>query len=373
MVTSWREDVAEMEWFQTTEDGIKVHWLPVAYSNSLGYRGRLQAFFRFALSASRRAAGIPADVIFASSTPLTVAFPGAYAAWRQAVPMVFEVRDLWPELPIAVGALRNPIAKCLAQRLERFAYGCSDAVVALSPGMRDGVVAAGFPADRISVIPNGADLEEFHPDSGVRSAFRDQHGIPQDAVLVVYAGTFGLINGVSYLVRLAEALIEDAEIRFLLVGSGREFLKVKALAEQTGCLGRNMQILGALPKTEMPAVLAAADIAVSTVIPLPALDANCANKVFDGMAAGCCVAINHGGWQADLLRSAGAGFRLPISIPEAARELRAWAANRERLTGAQRRARRLAEDGFARDKLAAQLESVLVSVTENRQRGGHTA
>lgn len=364
MITSWRDAGGGQDWFRTEEDGVHVHWLPVAYSNNFSYRNRIHAFFQFAWGAARKAAVTPTDVVFASSTPLTVAFPGAYAAWKWSVPMVFEVRDLWPELPIAVGALRNPVAKCLARRLEHFAYDRSDAIVALSPGMRDGVVAAGYPRDRVSVIPNGADIDEFHPDAEARVAFRRKHGIPQDSILVVYAGTFGLINGVGYLVRLAEALIDEPRVRFLMVGSGREFGAVKALAQQTGCLGRNVLILGAIPKAEMPVVLAAADIAVSTVIPLPALDANCANKVFDGLAAGCCVAINHGGWQADLLQASGAGFQLSTSIREAARQLGGWIADRERLSDAQRRARKLAEDRFARDRLAAQLEGVLFSVTQ---------
>lgn len=369
MITSWREQNGRADPFQTVEDGIRVHWLPIPYSNQLGYSQRIRQFCRFAVGAARFAAAIPADVVFASSTPLTVALPGIYGAWRRSVPMVFEVRDLWPELPIAVGALKHPVAKGLARRLERFAYDHADAIVALSSGMRDGVVARGYPPERVAIIPNGADIDEFQPDPAARTRFREQHGIPPDVVLVVYAGTFGLINGVGYLVKVAAMLQDDPRVRFLLVGEGREFEEVRALARETGCLGRNVTILGARPKAEMPAVLAAADIAVSTVIPLPALDANCANKVFDGLAAGCCVAINHGGWQADLLSASGAGFRLSMTIPEAANQLRDWIGDPQRLARAKVAARKLAEDQFARDKLARQLETVLISTRKRPENG----
>ena len=142
MITSWREDDGRKGWFETAEAGIKVHWLPVPYSNKMGFKERISAFFRFAWGAARKAASLPADVVFATSTPLTIALPGVYAARRQKAPMVFEVRDLWPELPIAIGALKNPFLQFMARQLELFAYRNSKAIVALSPGMRDGVESA---------------------------------------------------------------------------------------------------------------------------------------------------------------------------------------------------------------------------------------
>ena len=95
-------------WFTTHESGMRVHWLPVRYSNHMTYLARMLAFFKFAIRAAGRARQIRGDVVFATSTPLTIAIPAVYAARRCGIPMVFEVRDLWPELPIAVGALRIP-------------------------------------------------------------------------------------------------------------------------------------------------------------------------------------------------------------------------------------------------------------------------
>lgn len=367
IVTSWREDSGrENGWFVTQEDGITVHWLPLAYSNRLKYMERINAFLKFAWAAGRRAAALPSDVVFATSTPLTIALPGVYAAKRQSVPMVFEVRDLWPDLPIAMGALRNPLLRRLAQELEKFAYRHAKSVVALSPGMRDGVAASGYPRDRITVIPNSADLDRFFPDAQLRKQFRRSHGIRENDVLVVYAGTLGRINGVSYLVDLAAALSGEENIRFLIVGDGQELGQIRAYAAQRGCLGLNFHMIPEVSKAEIGKVFAAADIAVSTVIPLPELEANSANKFFDGLAAGCCVAVNHGGWQADLLRNHQAGFQLPRVIDRAADELRAWAHHPERIAAAGRNARALAERFFARDLLASELERVLVDAAENR-------
>jgi UDP-N-acetylglucosamine:LPS N-acetylglucosamine transferase len=122
MVTTWRTETAHDDWFHTTESGIQVHWLPVSYSNSKTYTQRIRAVLSFAIQACRKAVDLKGDLIFATSTPLTIAIPGIYASWRNRLPMVFEVRDLWPELPIAVGALRSPVLKWLARKFERFTY-----------------------------------------------------------------------------------------------------------------------------------------------------------------------------------------------------------------------------------------------------------
>jgi len=360
MITSWRVDDGRRGGFVSNESGINVHWLPVPYSNYMNYKERLRSFVKFSYEAARKAAQLPSDIVFASSTPLTIALPAIYAAHRKSVPMVFEVRDLWPDIPIAIGAIKHPILKWLAKRLELFAYRHSDLVVALSPGMKEGVVLSGYPPDRVIVITNCSNLTRFSPDPIAKQKFRAEHGIPQDAILVTYTGTLGKINGVAYLVDLAELCRGDRRLYFLTVGDGAEFMEVKRLAERAGCLGTNFKMLPPVPKIDVPKVLAATDIAISTTIPLKELEANSANKFFDGLAAGCCIAVNHGGWLAELIETSGAGFRLSTDIEQAACDLCGWIDNQERIFAAKCHARKLAEERFSIDMLAAELERVLV-------------
>lgn len=361
MITSWREDDGRSDWFETNEDGIRVHWLPVPYSNHMNYRERTHAFLRFAWKSAAKAAEIPADVVFATSTPLTIALPGAYAARRQNVPMVFEVRDLWPELPIAMGALRNPVTRYAARKLEHFAYRRSAHVVALSPGMQEGVVKAGVPIEKTTVIPNGADLDLFAPERQDPNVFRDSHPTLGDAPMVVYTGTLGAANGVDYLPRIAAAARSlGSKIQFVVVGRGGCEKQVRDEADRLGVLGINFHLLPPVSKKEMPNVLAAADLALSLFIDLKPLWANSANKFFDALASGTPIAINYGGWQADLLRESGAGLIIPPNDAEAAaRSIMAFLQDRERVHSSARAARRLAEDRFSRDQLAEQLASVL--------------
>ena len=122
LVTTWQDETDHETWWHEEIDGINVHWLPVPYSNKMGIAQRIGAFFKFALKAKGKATAIGGDVVFSTSTPLTIAIPGVLTARRLKCRHVFEVRDLWPELPMAIGALRNPVLIWAARALERFAY-----------------------------------------------------------------------------------------------------------------------------------------------------------------------------------------------------------------------------------------------------------
>jgi glycosyltransferase involved in cell wall biosynthesis len=162
-------------WRITEEAGIRVHWAGVPYDNRMGRLGRLLAFVRFAWRATWRASRLPGDVVFATSTPLTIAIPGMLAAAVRRRPFVFEVRDQWPDVPIAIGALRNPIAIGLARALERLTYRRARQIVALAPGMREDIIAKGVSGEKVTVIPNGCDLGLFGVDESVALRVRTAH------------------------------------------------------------------------------------------------------------------------------------------------------------------------------------------------------
>lgn len=371
MVTSRRDaPQASPVWLETEEHGIHVHWLPVPYENAMRYRARLDAFRRFAWAAAGRARHLGGDVVFATSTPLTIALPGVYATRRNRVPMVLEVRDVWPEVPIAIGALRDPVSRSAARWLERFAYRHASRIVALSPDMRNSIARRGYPPERITVIPNASDVELFDvgPDPG--RALRERYPWLGDRPLVLYAGTLGMVNGLSYLARVAaETSRIDPEVRFVVIGQGREEELVRRTAAELGVLDRSFFMLGSMPKSEIPAWLSAADLATSTVIDLPALHANSANKVFDAFAAATPIAINHEGWLADLIRETRCGLVLPArNHREAAQRVVSAVSDRAWLDTAGDAARSLASDRFNRDRLAGDLERVLLDASADPAR-----
>jgi glycosyltransferase involved in cell wall biosynthesis len=364
MVTTWRGPTEKKGWFITVEAGIEVHWFPVPYSNHMSYSKRIWSFILFAWSSARKATALPGDVVFATSTPLTIALPAVYASRRKKIPMVFEVRDLWPELPIVMKAIRGTIPIALAYRLERFAYDHSAAVVALSPGMKEGVVRRGYLEKKAHIIPNSCDLELFQVPHSAGEEFRSKNEWLGDRPLVVYTGAFGRINGVKYLAYLAAAVGNLApEVSFLSVGNGYEYDLVAALAKNLGILNENFFMMNAIPKNEMPALLSAATMATSLFIDLPEMWANSANKFFDALAASCPIAINYGGWQADLIEETGVGLVLPPKdIAKAAQLLVSALKDKNWQDRASAAALKLAKARFDRNNLAKQLENLLLSV-----------
>ncbi len=352
----------------SVEAGITVHWCNVPYSNAMPAWRRIVAFFHFMIASSRLAARLPQDVVVATSTPLTVAVPGAWSAFRNRVPMVFEVRDLWPHVPIALGALRGWPVRKAAELLERWSYRRSHSLIALSPDMARGILRV-RPDAEVTVIPNASDLELFGTAGEDDVALLQEHPWVRERPVVLYAGTFGRANGVGYLVDVAKKLRDRMpHAAVVLIGNGAEFEQTRRRAEELGLLGVNCFVLGSAPKSRVAAWFRACAVSASVFIEHPALAANSPNKVFDAMAAGRPVAVNNGGWIAELLTEHEAGIALPPGRPEEAAGLLAeLLSDPDRLRAAGQAASRLAATRFDRDKLYDQFESVLTrAATRNK-------
>lgn len=364
MITSNTDAIDKDGWYEEQIDGIEVHWLPVPYNNNMSYAERIKAFVKFALKAASKAKTFKADVIFATSTPLTIAIPAIQAKRKLNIPMVFEVRDLWPELPIAMGALKNPILRRLAEWLEKYAYKNSEHIVALSPGMKEGVLRNGYPETKVSIIPNSCDIQLFRVNETAGQSFRQDYEWLLDRPLVVYTGTLGHINGVGYLVEVAKAMKEiNTEVRFVIVGDGVQYDIIKNKAIELDVYEKNFYMLGKISKEEIPAVLNAANVATSLFIDLEPMWANSANKFFDALASGTPVAINYGGWQKEELKQSNAGLVLsPTDFNLGAQDLNNLISDKKRLAEFGKNAKEIALNKFDRDKLAQELLKILEDV-----------
>ncbi len=350
------------KWRHSIEAGIHVHWTPVSYVNDMSYRQRIQAFFVFAYRAAIKAASLGGDVVYATSTPLTIALPAVYATRRNRIPMVFEVRDLWPEVPIALGALSSPLTIGLARWLQKFAYRNSARIVALAPGMKQSIVDSGYPEGNVTVIPNGCDIDFFSGREESGSALRLSHDWLGSRPMVLYCGAIGLVNGVDYLVRLADRAREiDPEVRFVVIGKGRDAGSVREAARQAGVLGETLFFLGGLPKNDVADWHAAADMTIALISGPEILWRHATqNKFFDSLAAGRPIANNFNGWQAQVAESAGAGLILdPVDTDGAANTLVRHLRDEDWMRKAGSAGRELARIRFERGQHAAQLCDVL--------------
>jgi len=347
-------------------DGIRVVEARGGYGDyvratNVGYGRRLLAFARFALTATVAALRGPRpDVVFATSPPLTMALPAIVAARRWRVPLVFEVRDLWPEAPIQMGALRSPSMQRLARWLERTVYRSASEIVALSPGMRDGIVAAGVDPGKVTLIPNASDLDLFSPDLDPGD-LRGALGLDGDDFVCAYFGTMGEANDLTQVIEAA-ALLDGGDhgrrIVFVLQGDGKRRAELEADARRRD-LG-NVVFAPAGDKRAAARLAAASDACMTIFKDVPILATNSPNKLFDTFAAGRPAIVNTDGWQRVLVEEHAAGvFARPGDAADLAEQVRALAADPERVRAYGANARALAEREFDRDLLAQRLRGVL--------------
>jgi glycosyltransferase involved in cell wall biosynthesis len=332
--------------------GVRGGYADYVRATASSYPRRMLAFARFAGAACAAALRGPRpDVVYATSPPLTMALPGLLAAARWRAPLVFEVRDLWPEAPIQMGALRNPLLRRLARALEELVYRRSARVIALSPGIRDGVLAAGVPTAKLALVPNAADLELFSPSVDGAPA-RARLGIDADRFVVAYFGTMGEANDLTQ-VLAAAALLPD--VMFVLQGDGKRRAELEAAAPS------NVLFPGPAPDKAQVAELAAAASCCLTIFKdVPILATNSPNKLFDTFAAGRPAIVNMDGWMRELVERNEAGLYARAGDPEdLARQIARLRDDPALAARMGANARRLAEREFDRDALAERALAVL--------------
>jgi glycosyltransferase involved in cell wall biosynthesis len=309
IITSDTENVFS-GWKIENIDGIKVHWISIQYRNDFSFLKRLWAFFKFLVQSSIYLLKMKSDILIATSTPLTVAIPAIIYKKIKRKPFVFEVRDVWPEVPIALGFLNNRFLRFIAIKLEQYAYSNASSIIALSPDMKKSIEGK-VPNKPIYVIPNASDISLFN----LQSNYKEQDTYKKLATIkvrhkkiVFYTGTFGLVNNLQFLLKLA--CYSKGDIGFVIIGSGKEKSELEQIASQFDILNKTVYILDAIPKKELYIVHHLFDLATSTVLPIPALYANSANKIFDAFASGTPVLINHAGWIESLIIEYGCGIAL---------------------------------------------------------------
>ena len=369
--TTMSGDFAETAERVTEEivDGIKVLRVNESYSNSMGFMDRVFSFTRFAATAGRLATSCKGDVVFATSTPLTVGIPGVIAKVRSKAPFVFEVRDLWPDLPIAMGAITNPAMIFALRRLERFTYRRADHIVALAPGMKEGVIAAGYPADRISTIPNGCDTVLFQVSDEPLTDARFAAG--SDGLRIVYPGVLGNANGLDDVFDALAVLRKRNEsgIHLHLIGGGgeKDHLLERHVADR---LEDYVTFHAPIPKEELAKVLPRFDVGLMTLRNVPEFHYGTSpNKFFDFLAAGLPVLNNYPGWVAGMIEKAECGVVVEAENPEALADAMVEFRNRRsELPAMGKRSRMLAETEFSRDLLGRQFVDMLTSVVSKESK-----
>lgn len=332
-------------------DGINVIEFELPYSNKLSFLRRVWIFLMFAWRSILVAMRAEYDVVFATTTPLTAGIPGIVARWLRGKPFVFEVRDLWPELPKAIGVIKNPVVLSLMSLLEWVSYRSAHRLIGLSPGIVEGIAKRGVSPELIVAIPNGCDLHLF---GEAEFSWRPRDVADTD-MLAIFTGTHGMANGLHAVLDAAAVLkrLERIDIKLVLIGDGmlKEQLMARASSEQLD----NVVFHSPVNKRKLTGLMASADLGLQILANVPAFYYGTSpNKFFDYIAAGLPVLNNYPGWLAEQIQSSRCGYAVPPEDPESfAQALIHAADHRDELREMGVNARKLAVAKYDRDSLGA--------------------
>jgi len=334
-------------------DGIEVIELPLAYSNYATLFSRSWLFVRFALRSIRIALTEDYDLLFATTTPLTAGLPGIAMKCFRRKPFVFEVRDLWPELPKAMGVVTNPLVLGALSLLEWLSYRSADACIGLSPGIVEGIRRRSPRNRPVAMIPNGCDLELFQPGDRTRLALP---GIAPSDCVAVFTGAHGLANGLEAVLDAAAELRRRGrmDIKFVFIGDGKLKPGLRARAERDSLA--QCHFVDPMPKRQLNAVVASCDVGLMILADVPAFYFGTSpNKFFDYLASGLPVLNNYPGWLAGLVTENHCGLAVRPRDPAAFADAMEYLADHpEERRVMRQQARQLGETQFSREQLAGE-------------------
>lgn len=344
-------------------EGIHVIEFDLSYSNTDGYVTRSWQFVKFAYQSVKIALKQDYDLLFATSTPLTASIPGIFAKIFRRKKFVFEVRDLWPELPKAMGVITNPVILWGMSVLEKLSYTLADACVGLSPGIVEGIKRRSRKDLQVALVPNGCDISLFENKN---EKFQMPFELKEEQVVACFTGAHGLANGLDNILDAAQELKNrgDDKVVILFVGEGgvKASLIERAKQQQLD----NCIFLNAMPKHQLVDLLNAADIGLMPLANVPAFYYGTSpNKFFDYISCGLPVLNNYPGWLADMINEHGCGKAVEPENPTAlADALQSMAKDKEKLAEMGQRGKQLAKNKFDRDVLSNQFANFLVEVAE---------
>lgn len=307
------------------------------------------------------------DLVLAVSPPLQAALAGAFLARAKRAPFLLQIKDLVPDLAIALGMLRNPAAIKLARALENYVYRRADAVLAICEGFAANLRSKGVSPAKICVVPDWVDTAVIRPEAA-RNGFRRDHGLGEADFLALHIGNMGAKQKLDTVLDAAARIQEEPGILFCFVGDGAEKARLQQSAQARALA--NVRFLPLQPRENLPAILSSADVLLlhqsanvaDMVIP---------SKLLTYMAAGrpIVAAAARGSEAAQCVERAGCGLVVqpedPAALAQAICRLRS---DRELGSRLGRQGRRFAEQHFARDQILERLESSFVLAAEHKRK-----
>ena len=342
--------------------GIEVIEICLPYSNYDSLLKRSMVFLKFSLKSIIIAFKEDYDLLFATSTPLTAGIPGiVMSLFKPRKKFIFEVRDLWPELPKAMGVIKNPLILFGMSVLEKLSYLTMNAGIALSPGIREGMKKRSSRKKIIEMIPNGCDLDLFKPCAKNRSELKKL--IPElndDDFVAIFTGAHGLANGLDAVLDAAKELEKKTnKVKFVFIGDGK--LKPALVERAKSEKIKNCFFLEPVSKLKLAELMNGVDLGLMVLANVSAFYYGTSpNKFFDYISQGMPVLNNYPGWLADMIKEHNCGIAVSPDNPvEFSEELYKLSCSPELCITMGNNARKLAEEQFDRNNLSTKFVDFL--------------
>ncbi len=303
------------------------------------------------------------DVVISTSPQFFNGLAGYFVSRLKRSPWVLEIRDLWPESILAVGAVKNRQVIAVLEWIERFVYRKADRIVSVTDSFCSHIVRAGAEPEKLVVVRNGVDLDAF--SLGFSSDGRESLELGLEGKFVAaYVGTHGMAHGLDTILDAAELLRDNDEIVFLMVGDGAE--RARLIEEKERRSLQNVQMLGQQPKECMPMIWQQTDVSLVLLKRLDLFKSVIPSKIFESMAMGKPIILGVEGEVAAIVAESAAGVCIePESAQELAESVLALATDRQRYDSMSNAGRPYVSEHFDRKVLAKKLLSVVEATTKS--------
>jgi glycosyltransferase involved in cell wall biosynthesis len=294
-------------------DGINVVYFKVPYNQKMNFTYRLFSFFNFMIQSTLYSLFLKKiDLVIATSTPLTVGFPALVLKKIKNIKYIFEVRDLWPEVPIQMGVIKNKIIVMITRFFEKTIYKNANFVVTLSPGMQNGVIKY-IPIEKTVMIPNMAKIDKFWPRESNINLMQELR-LSENTFKVIHFGALGLANGIDKVLDTIELMNNNSTVEFIFIGGGSTEQQLQARCGNKGL--KNVKFLGSFPMDLTSEIVNLCDVSLVSFKDIPILYTNSPNKLFDSLSAGKPIIVNSAGWTKDFVIQYNCGLYVNPNKPE---------------------------------------------------------
>lgn len=252
------------------------------------------------------------DFIYATSPPLFVGAAALVLSWIKRTPMVFEVRDLWPESAIVMGELSNPRSIALSKKLEELCYQKARFIIVVTKGVYEQLQIRGIQTDKLLLIPNGANIELMTYNSSKREDIRRELNL-DNKFIAIYAGIHGIAQNLETIIEAARLLHAQDDIHFLFIGEGPKKRDLTNLVATYGL--KNLTFLPEIPREEISSYLSAADVAIIPLRKNEVFKSAIPSKLYDAWACERPVILGIDGEARELVESINGGIYVTPEIP----------------------------------------------------------